>query len=571
MSWFRGASKSQNQKSYGSVDKMYIHFYTIPTQTTTPKGDLNIYWYASPTENTNLFNDFHTLLKKMKQYTSVQYTGDIFSITSLQQFKESLILLGVKDVLTPCEVLKINLQDGTTIDMNLHIINNVPHFNDMFDICFQNCDFHHSFSDENDTNTELNDTHWQLICVENAFTYSNFYLHTVELNTIAFKKINSSIDVFTLNGWFNTLIKNNQYSSAINFLNTLTEFNKDIEITTTTQEEVDDGVSVQESVSTAKISKTDWIKLFCDLYLEEEKTTDILLSDVYQEYVTASGWSDTPIVTMAVFIKQLRSLNKYNIKRRSKGMMLIGHTSLVSSQSDFKKMLLNGNLSNRSLFKYQHPSEVRKIIISNESKIKSLGHPYAREVVFLLNGTGLTLDYQTVAQFCSIPQLRSELEKISSYIDKNLDDEQVKLEISKGNIFLNFRKTADECLIYFPFNKKYYDYSFKSTDLLKAKSYTENTSQLKENDDLTYYEFGNYGYSNYCGVDLNWTESFGKPLTSKSNIGDITSTRTGTTVNRVFKTAKPVPNHQIRKDPQEEEINSILNAMYTTEYTSDST
>jgi hypothetical protein len=250
-------------------------------------------------------------------------------------------------------------------------------------------------------------------------------------------------------------------------------------------------------------------------------------------------------------------------------MMLIGHTSLVSSQSNFKKMLLNGNLSNRSLFKYQHPSEVRKIIISNESKIKNIGHPYAREVIFLLNNTGLTLDYQTVSQFCSIPQLRSELEKISTYIDKNLDDEQVKLESSKGNIFLNFRKTADECLIYFPFNKKYYDYSFKDTDLLRAKSYRENTSQLKDNDELTFYEFGNYGNNSYRGVDLNWTDSFG--LAPKSNIGDITSTRNGTTVNRVFKAAKPVPNQQLRKDPQDAEIDSILNAMYTTEYTTDST
>jgi hypothetical protein len=573
MNSVRSAFKNKNQKSYGNVDKMYIHFYTIPTHASTSSensGDLNIYWYDSPTENTNLFNDFHTLLKKMKQYTNTQYTGDLFSINSLQQFKESLILLGVKDVANPSEVLKINLQDGTTINMNLHTVNNVPHFNDMFDICFQNYDFHQSFSDENDTTTtELNDTHWQLICVENAFTYSNFYLHTVELNTIAFKKINSSIDVFTLNGWFNTLVKNKQYTSAIKFLNTLTDFNKDLEVINITEEDIEDGASINESVSTAKISKTDWIKLFCDLYIQEDNITDILLSDVYQEYVTASGWSDTPIVTMAIFIKQLRSLNKYTIKRRSKGMMLIGHTSLVSSQAEFKKMLLNGSLSSRSLFKYQHPNEVRKIIISNEQKIKNIGHPYAREVVFLLNNTGLILDYQTVSQFCSIPQLRSELEKISSYINKNLDDEQVKFEASKGNIFLNFRKTADECLIYFPFNKKYYDYSFKTDGLMNGKSYPENTSQLKDNDELTFYEFGNYGNNSYSGVDLNWTDSFGPA--SKAKVGNITSTRTDTTIHRVFKTAKPVPNQQLRKDPQESEIDSILNAMYTTEYTTDST
>lgn len=570
MSSARSAFKTRNQKSYGNVEKMYIHFYTIPENTTS--NNLFVYWYCSPTENTELFNDAHTLLKIMKHYTSQQYTGDIFSINNLEQFKENLVLLGVSDLhrqRPEYDSLKVLLQDNTTLEINKHLIQNTTHFNDLFDVCFQNYDFHQSFSAVNDDVADIKGTS-SLIYIEDLISGAPFYLPKVELKSISYKTVKTSIDNITLNNWFNTVIKNNDYKTAYDILINLSNFNKDLEVTNTNEDDDDDEASINESVSTAKISKVEWIKLFCDLYLQEDKTTDILLSDVYQEYVTASGWSDTPTVTMAVFIKQLRSLNMFTIKRRSKGMMLIGHTSLVSSQAEFKKMLLNGCLSSRSLFKYQHPSEVRKIIISNELKIKAIGHPYAREVVFLLNNTGLTLDYQTVAQFCSIPQLRPELSKISSYIDKNIDDEQVKIESSKGNIFLNFRKYADECLIYFPFNKKYYDYSFKATDLLKTKSYPENTVQLKDNDDLTFYEFGNYGYGTYGGVDLNWTDSFG--TTSKSKVGDITSTRADTTINRVFKTTKPVPNHQIRKNPQEEEaIDKILADMTFTSFTADST
>jgi hypothetical protein len=549
MSIVQSAFKIQNQKSYGNVEKMYIHFYTIPVETAT-SNELYIYWYALAEQNIDLFNDFHTLFKKCKQYTYASYTGELFSINSLQQFKENLILLGVKDLANPIKISKVNLQDGTSIDMNLHTINNVPHFNDMFDICFQNYDFHQSFSDINDIIEESNEIK-PIICVENCTTPERIYLPQVELKCIAYKIVKTSVDNETLNGWFNTLVKNKQYNSVLTILDSLCNFNTDLEVSNTVENDFDDGVSINESVAPTKISKTDWIKLFCDLYLEEDKTTDILLSDVYQEYITASSWTDTPTVTMAIFIKQLRALNKYTIKRRSKGMMLIGYTSLVSAQADFKKKSLTGSLTNRALFRYRHPREVRKIVKQNEDKVILIGHKYAREVAFILYNINIILNYQTVNQFCSIPQLVSEIDKIAKYIDKQFDPEEIKSESERGDIFYNFRKTADECLIYFPFNKKYCDMSYNNnnnTDLLTTKSFIENTHILKNNDDLTYYEFGNFR-NNIEGTDLSWTDSFG--ITPKSLIGDITSTRAGTTINRVFKTAKPVCNQQLRKDPQE--------------------
>jgi hypothetical protein len=553
MSSIRSAFKNQNEKNYGSVEKMYIHFYTILENATS--NNLSIYWYSSPTENIELFNDAHTLFKIMKQYSGQQYTGDIFSINNLEQFKENLVLLGVSDLhrqRPEYDSLKVLLQDNTTLEINKHIIPNATHFNDLFDVCFQNYDFHQSFSAVNDDVADIKTTS-SLIYVEDIASSYPFYLPNIELKVIAYKVVKTSIDNITLNKWFNTVIKNNDYKTAYDILNNLTNFNKDLEINNNVEDDMDDGLSINESVSTAKISKTDWIKLFCDLYLEEDNTTDILLSDVYQEYVTASSWSDTPTVTMAVFIKQLRALNIYNIKRRSKGMMLIGHTSLVSSQSDFKKKMLNGCLSNRAILKYVHPSEVKRIIRHNEDKVFTIGHKYAREVAFLLYNINIQLNYQIVSQFCSIPQLSLELEKVSKYID-----EQIKLDTVKGDTFLNFRKTSDECLVYFPFNKKYYDMSFNNIDLLKTKSFPENLSPFKDNDQLTYYEFGNYG--NNAGIDLNWSDSFdGKALNSKSNVGDITSTKLGTTItHRVFKTTKPVSNQQLRKDPA---IDKILNGL----------
>lgn len=560
MSSLRSAFKTQTQKSYGNVEKMYIHFYTIPENATS--NNLFIYWYSSPTENIELFNDAHTLFKIMKQYSGQQYTGDIFSINNLEQFKENLVLLGVSDLhrqRPEYDSLKVLLQDNTPLEINKHIIPNATHFNDLFDVCFQNYDFHQSFSDANDDVADIKTTS-SLIYIEDLVSSYPFYLPNVELKVISYNVVKTSIDNITLNKWFNTVIKNNNYKTAYDILNNLTNFNRDLEITNNVEDDADDGLSISESVSTAKISKTDWIKLFCDLYLEEDNTTDILLSDVYQEYVTASSWSDTPTVTMAVFIKQLRALNIYNIKRRSKGMMLIGHTSLVSSQADFKKKMLNGSLSNRAILKYVHPSEVKKIIRQNEDKVFTIGHKYAREVAFLLYNINIQLNYQVVSQFCSIPQLSLELEKVSKYID-----EQIKLDTIKGDTFLNFRKTSDECLVYFPFNKKYYDMSFNNIDLLKTKSFPENVSSYKENDQLTYYEFGNYG--NNTGVDLNWSDSFGgKAPSSKSNVGDITSTKLGTTItHRVFKTTKPVPNQQLRKDPA---IDKILDGLDYIKYES---
>ena len=588
MSSKRSAFKPQNEKCYGSVEKMYIHLYTIPMETSTSNNELYIYWCASPELNMDLFNDFHTIFKKCKQYAGTSYTGELFSIDSLQKFKENLILLGVKCVDKPDKVSKISLQDGTTIDMNLHVITNVPHFNDMFDICFQNYDFHESFSYDNDTIEEPDDIK-PLICVENGTSFEKVYIPQVELKSIAYKIVKTSIDNETLIGWFNTLVKNNQYMSVLTILDSLSNFNKDLDVSNTVEKDTDDGISINESVAPSKISKTEWINLFCELYLEEDKTTDILLSEVYQEYVIASGWSDTPTVSMAVFVKQLRALHKYRIKRRSKGMMLIGHTSLVSKQENFKMRMYSGNLSNRVLLTYQHPHEVKTIVNNNEPIVKAIGHKYAREVAFLLHKSSITLDYQTVAQFssipqlsseldkivkyidncfsdnvdyqtvvqfCSIPQLSSELDKVVKYIDNCINDttDNIMKSVASGDIFLNFRKTSDECIIYFPFNKKYYDVNYTNTELIKAKSVLENTRMLKCNDELAYYEFGNFGNNN--GVDLNWTDSFSSPL--NSNVGDITSTRAGATINRVFKTTKPVANQQLRKDPQEPGICPII-------------
>lgn len=549
MSLTRSAFKTQTQKSYGNVEKMYIHFYTIQENTGTSGQSpiLNIYWYSSNTENIDLFNDCHTLLKKMKEYLGIQYTGDIFSINNLQEFKENLILLGVETLDCDNQIFKLKLQNGEEIKGNKHIINNSIQFNDLFDVCFQNYDFHSSFSDVNDDIIESGDNDIPIIYIEEIFKCSSkFFLPKIELKCLMYKSVNSSIDNIVLNNWFNTLVKSNKYSSIYNILTNLCSFNKDLEVNTITQD-ADDGLSIAETIN-EKISKTEWIKLFCDLYLEEDTNTDILLSDVYQEYVTASSWTDTSVVTMAQFIKQLRALNLYTIKRRSKGMMLIGHISLVSKQPDFKKLALNGSLSNRNIFKYTHPAEVQNTIKRNEDLYKDIGHKYAREVGFLLNGLRIKLDYQTVAQFSSIPYLSTEMEKIARYIDKQIIIKPI--EFSNGDIFYNFRKTADDCLVYFPFNTKYYDNSYKQSDLLKTKSIPDNVVSFKDNDELSYYEFGNFGAK--AGVDLSWTDTFGSLNPARANLGDFVSTRLNTSKpNRVFKTTKPVPNQQIRKDPNE--------------------
>jgi hypothetical protein len=232
-----------------------------------------------------------------------------------------------------------------------------------------------------------------------------------------------------------------------------------------------------------KIHPTEWVNLFCDLYLEETKGSDILLSDIYQSYLTASSWTNTPTISMAGFIKRLRALNRFTIKRRSKGMMAIGWSCIVSSQEEFYNGVRKGQFYKRQLLHYLPIIEFYPLIPTDKATIDMYGQEYAREALVLLKLSSVPINYQTVAQFCSIPQIASQLPFYAKYIDnviKEYDEMRQQLREdkrkAKGNgisqkVLEEYRDFTAKCTIYFPFNIALYDSSSPSVLNPKAQTY----------------------------------------------------------------------------------------------------
>ena len=462
------AFKTQNKKNYGNVEKMYIHFYTISESADT----LKLYWYCNDSENKELFLDFKHYLQTMKGYDVYKtYTGDILYVTSLHKFKEALILLGTEDVAASSWAL----QNGE-LTVNSCKVSNLTRFYDLYDICFDKFDFVSTFSTDPNhlknnhlknkdeayfaSNMLVNDN--KLILVD--FNGRNDVMPHFKFNQLHYTTINSKLDTETLYNWFNVLIKNKEYTTVYNTIHNLISFN-DANTETLNEEEAveadgDDEVvdeTVEQVQEPAKISHDDWVKLFCDLYLNKEVGSDILLSDVYDSYVTASKWTNTVTLTMAQFIKKLRAMNIFTIKRRSKGMMIIGYSCLVGKQSEFFQQVKDGQCFNRNLLKFLSPYEINSLICGWKSTINKIDHKYARETILLFKsrityiGHKFIPSYQLIAQFVSIPQMESQLKIYADYIDSILKSNEI-CTATPGQAELEaFRVLSEKCTIYDPF------------------------------------------------------------------------------------------------------------------------
>jgi hypothetical protein len=453
------AFKTQNEKRYGSVEKMYIHFYTISSGPDT----LDIYWYCNDTENIELFSDLKYFLHTMKNYGQyTTYTGDVFVVKNLHKFKEILILVGTEDSNTTSWAL----QDEKTLPINTCKIKNTNRFYELF----EDYEIINSFSseptlsknriemDEFINNTSTNDN--KLILVH--FNGEQYPIPYYKFNCLNYSTIKSKVGDNILSNWFRLIIEKNTYKIASNTIYKLIDYNEKEEDTTGIydDEEKDDATVLVEQES-AKISHDEWIKLFCDLYLDDSsKGSDLLLSDIYQMYLTASGWTQTATVTMATFIKRLRNMNKFTIKRRSKGMMVIGISCLVNQQSELFLKVKSGQAYERQLSHYKSDVEINSILTKFKDDIERIGLKYTREAFILLNDSNIKLDYQTIAQFVSIPQISTQLKPYSEYIDsilKNITETEINgKRVRKFNTEIQkpleeFRELCTRCVLYFPF------------------------------------------------------------------------------------------------------------------------
>ena len=528
------AFKSQNEKRYGSVEKMYIHFYTIASGSDT----LDIYWYCNDTENIELFSDLKYFLHRMKNYGEyTTYTGDVFVVKNLHKFKEILILVGTEDAATT----SWTLQGDKVLSVNTCKVKKASKFYEIFDICFEDYEIINSFSSEAslsknriemdefiNNNTDINIYNTIILVHFNEHKYPMPYY---KFNQMYFSTIKSRVGDNILGNWFNAVIAKNEYLTAFNTIHKLIDYNEKEEDTTEVEEEEKDDATVLVEQESAKISHDDWIKLFCDLYLDDSsKGSDLLLSDIYQMYLTASGWTQTATVTMAAFIKRLRNMNKFTIKRRAKGMMVIGVTCLVNQQSELFLKVKSGQAYYRQLSHYKSNIEIDNILTKYKDDIEKIGIKYTREAFILLNDSNIKLDYQTVAQFVSIPQISNQLKLYSEYIDSVLKD-ITEIEINGKRVrkfnteiqkpLEEFRELCTRCILYFPFAITKNSITKKHNFIYDLNSTATGPTAFNEHFGMFVSSKEYHLFEPEKGMPQEYNNSIGTPLDSNTATGSV--------------------------------------------------
>ena len=572
MSWFSSASKPQNLKKYGGVEKMYIHFYTFSY---TASNEVKLFWYTTDTENLELFIDFKYIFTTLKKYGAFSaFTGDIFTVRNLHKFREQLILLGVVNE----KSYNLALNYGNKVEIHISTTDKLTDFNDLFDICFEDYEFINSFSSENELSKKRIEVEIEPVVEpsdnNNCLLKLNFLgeeNYVIPFHSFGFyptEVIKSKISNVTLNNWFNTMIKKNKngYFTAVSTLFSLIEFNNNNPDTTEEYEgdagADDDNTTIATmSGKENKIHPVEWVKLFCDLYLEEEKGQDILLSDIYQAYITASAWTETPTMSMASFIKKLRALNRFTIKRRSKGMMAIGWTCIVSSQEEFCNGVRRGQFYKRQLLHYTPIVELYPLIPTDRATIDIYGQEYAREALVLLKLSKVPINYQTVAQFCSIPQIASQLPFYAKYLDSVIKEyeemrQQLREDKRKGKgtsqkVLQDYRDFTTKCTIYFPFNITLYD-SSQPFSLNTRTPLSYNMGDVAPFNEL----FGMFAtskqyhlYSPEKGTPQDYDNAVGTNIETDFKDANLVL-QPGERTYNFNQGTKFVPNHQLRAEPR---------------------
>jgi hypothetical protein len=471
--------------------EIYIHFYTV-LYPETP-DTLSIYWYKNQNEHFEIFEDCKLIFQKMKEYKlCTTYTGDVFCIKHESLFMEQLLLLGIEQK----ESSSLHLINGVIKEVHCGKTKHVPVFNDTFDICFQGYDICQSFSsaeiesplfvvDKSNRSSSLSSSFCSMDSIEIEkmegldkhlmiidFLHHRLVTSFIKLRTILYSIFHATIDNQTMNKWFLTMVYKKQYPLAVERIFHIQDHHakqqeiisnsprltspmlhedssKEEESYEQTEQEQE---QEQEQEKKSSYQPKEWIRWFCDLYLEPTKECDILLSELYREYQTASSWTNTPVVSMANFIKTVRSLDRFSLKRRSKGMTLLGHRSLVSQQSRMCEEVKQGQEYHRNLLHYRSTHDIQQILDQHQQTISSISHPFTKEVCLLWNETTTPFSFESISQFCSIPFLSSSLSRYAEYLEHLLSkplrrNDETELE--------EFRDMSQQCVLYYPFQKGY--------------------------------------------------------------------------------------------------------------------
>jgi hypothetical protein len=164
-------------------------------------------------------------------------------------------------------------------------------------------------------------------------------------------------------------------------------------------------------------------------------------------------------------------------------MMVIGCGCLVGQQADLFQQAKKGQIYTRQILSYKSDIEIAGILSKYKSDIENIGCKYAREAFILLDGWPVNLDYQTILQFVSIPQISTQLSLYYDYIESIIQiiptfetlPNGTRVRKFNSNVqkpLENFRELTNKCTLYFPFaklksifpNKIAFTYDLKSGD-----------------------------------------------------------------------------------------------------------
>ena len=480
-------------------DGWYIHLFTVVY---TERADtLSIYWYKSPNVNRELFKDMQLMLERMKEYRlCASYTGDVMCVPEERVFLEKLALLGLQ--MSTTTTYDWPLQCGGSLEIEGGVCSHPIYFQQMSGLCFQDYDVWHSFSSTDPSEpVRLVPKHQaapvapvEPVEEEARLMFVSVFGCSVlfawfPLAITGYSVFHCAIENRQLYTWFVSMVQQRQYPLAKQQIAALEYYHIQHPVLSSPfvapvpLEEVEKAEGTgkteeaEEAEGTGKTEETGeteekseiavngkafvprsleeldspvfWVRTFCELYLEESTDHDTLLSEIYQDYLTFSEWGEREkLVSMTAFIKTLRASGRYTIKRRSKGMTLVGHRSLVSQQGALRDAALRGQGYERNLLQYRSAQDMHVILANYEELIEYCSPIYSREACLVLHDRGLVLDDAILYSFCRIPGITEELAKYADYLDRLLAR---PLTMDHQTDYEEFRSFAEQCVLYYPF------------------------------------------------------------------------------------------------------------------------
>lgn len=467
-------------------DEWFVHFFTVVY---ADRADaLSVYWYKGRAVNRELFEDVRLILERMKEYRlCASYTGDVLCVSEERVFLEKLVLLGLQGCVTA--TYDWPLQSGGSLEIEGGVCLYPAYFQQMSGVCFQDYDVWHSFSSTDPSDPVTVIAKQQSVASVAAVTamvpreeearliFVSVFGHSVlmawcPLAITGYSVFHCAIEERQLYTWFVSMVQQRQYALAKQQIAALDDYHTLHPVLTSPLAVSDDSVVVDavdavdavaeemEKEEEAKrvfvlrsLQEVDspmfWVHTFCDLYLEESAEYDTLLSEIYQDYLTFSEWGEREkLVSMTAFVKTLRATGRYTIKRRSKGMTLVGHCSLVSRQEALYEAVKHGQGYERNLLQYRSAQDIQTILGLYTELVEHCHPIYSREACVALHDRGLVLDDAILYSFCRIPGMTEQLKQYHDYLEALLArplamDHQTDCE--------DFRELAERCVLYYPF------------------------------------------------------------------------------------------------------------------------